>query len=556
MPPMLTSLVIVAGLIAITALVEATTRRLPLPGSVVLVLVGAGLAFVPGLPAVEIEPDIVLLLFLPPVLYSAGVGMSWRGFRENLRPILLLAVGCVLFTAAAVAAVGHWLLGLPWAVAMILGAVVSPPDAVAPMAIARRLGLPERVQTILEGEGLVNDATALILFSFSVAAVLAGGVAWGAAVASFVIIVAGEIAWGMAMGWVTLRLRRWLDEPQTEIIISLLGPYAAFWLPHALGGSGVIAAVAMGLYISWHGPRFISPATRLQGFFVWGLVNRMIEGMLFLLTGLQARAIVEAMGNTGWQSFAIAAGLVSVTVIVVRFIWVFPAAWLPRLLSQRIREHEPEPPWQSVFFIGFTGIRGVVSLAAALSIPMTANGAPFPGRGLVLFVSFAVIIVTLVGQGSMLGWLIRKLGLDGLGRKEAARAKDEELGARIEGVRATLAHLDGLAAAGADPRAVGVLRRRHTDRLAEFLGIADAAVPGNPAVADAELQAELIGAERRRILALHAEGRLSDEARRRIEREFDLEEARNRHALASASGDRLSERLADPESEADETPLV
>ena len=552
---MFSALVIAAGLVGLTALVEASTRRLPLPGSVLLVLVGAALAFVPGLPPVHIEPDLVLLLFLPPVLYAAGVGMSWRGFRQHLRPILLLAVGCVLFTAVAVAAVGHWLLGLPWAVAMIMGAVVAPPDAVAPMAIARRLGLPERVQTILEGEGLVNDATALILFSFSVAAVIAGGVSWGAAAGSFVIIVAGEIAWGIAAGWATLRLRRWVAEPQTEIIISLLGPFLAFWLPHALGGSGVIAVVVMGLYISWNGPRFIAPATRLQGFFVWGLVVQLIEGLLFLLTGLQARAIIEAMGDTGWQPFAVAAALVSLTVIVVRFIWVFPAAWLPRWLFPHIRAREPDPPWQQLFFIGFTGIRGVVSLAAALAIPMTANGAPFPGRGLILFVSFAVIMVTLVGQGSMLGWLIRRLGLADTGREEAARAKDEELAARIDAVGAALAHLDGLAAAGADPRAVDVLRRRHADRLAEFLGIADAAVPGNPAVADAELQAELIAAERRRILALHAEGRLSDEARRRIEREFDLEEARNRHALASASGDRLSERLADPESEADDRPL-
>jgi CPA1 family monovalent cation:H+ antiporter len=217
------------------------------------------------------------------------------------------------------------------------------------------------------------------------------------------------------------------------------------------------------------------------------------------------------------------------------------------MLVRRIRETEPRPPWPQVFFIGFTGIRGVVSLAAALSIPLTAGGEPFPGRGLILFVSFAVIIVTLVGQGSLLAWLIGRLGLGDAGRAEAAHAKNQEVRARIAGVRATLMHLDRLAAAGAKPSAVAVLRRRHEDRLAEFMGIADARVPGNPAVEDALLQAKLIEAERRQILAIYGRGELSDEARRRIEREFDLEDARNLHLLESASGD----RSADPETESE-----
>lgn len=213
--------------------------------------------------------------------------MSWRGFRANLRPIMLLAVGCVLFTAAAVGAACHWLLGLPWAVGFVLGAVVSPPDAVAPMAIARRLAVPQRILTVLEGEGLVNDATALILFNFAVAAVQSGGVSVAAAAASFVLIVTGELVWGVGVGWAMLRLRHWVRGPQVEIVLALLTPYLAFWPPHALGGSGVIATVAAGLYVSWNGPRFIAPATRLQGYFVWGLVVYLVEGVVFLLTGLQ-----------------------------------------------------------------------------------------------------------------------------------------------------------------------------------------------------------------------------------------------------------------------------
>ena len=540
---MLPLLVVGAGLIAVTALVDAGSSRIRMPHSILLVLIGVALTLIPGFPAVRIEPEVVMLLMLPPLLYASGVGMSWRGFKANLRPILLLAIGCVLFTAAAVAAVAHYALGLPWAVAAVLGAIVSPPDAVAPMAIARRLNMPERLLTVLEGEGLVNDATALILFSFAVAAVVHGSFSLSQAALSFVLIGAGEVAWGIACGWVTLRLRHWARNPQAEIMLSLLTPYLAFWVPHALGGSGVIAAVAAGLYISWTGPRFISPATRLQGYFVWGLATRGVEGLLFLLTGLQARALAQLAGEE-WQRYALAAAVVSVTVILVRFVWVMPATYLPRLIPA-VRRRTPTPPWQYPFVVGFTGIRGVVSLAAALAIPVAIDGAPFPARNLMLFVTFVVIIVTLVGQGSLLPRVIRALGLANAGAAEAAAAKSQEIAARIEGVAAALAALDRLEAQGAPEAAVRALRRRHCDRRAEYDGTSNPDIEGSPVAEDARLQALLIDAERRRIAEMYAEDRITDDARRRIERELDLEDARNRHALESATGD----RMADPESE-------
>ncbi len=540
---MLPLLVVGAGLIAITALADAGSARLKIPHSILLVLIGAGLTLIPALPEVGIEPDVVMLMMLPPLLYAAGVGMSWRGFRTNLRPILLLAIGCVLFTAAAVAAIAHFALGLPWAVAAVLGAIVSPPDAVAPMAIARRLNLPERLLTVLEGEGLVNDATALILFSFAVAAVVHGSFSVPQAALSFVAIVAGEVVWGIVCGWAALRLRRWARNPPAEIMLALLTPYLAFWVPHALGGSGVIAAVGAGLYVSWAGPRFISPATRLQGYFVWGLVTRGVEGLLFLLTGLQARALAR-LANGEWERYVLAAAVVSATVILVRFVWVMPATYLPRLIPA-VRRRDPNPPWQYPFVVGFTGIRGVVSLAAALSIPVAIDGTPFPYRNLLLFVTFAVIIVTLVGQGSLLPRAIRILGLTDAGKDEAAGAKAQEVTARIEGVAAVLAELDRLEAQGAPEAAVRALRRRHCDRRAEYDGTANPDIEGSPVAEDARLQALLIEAERRRIADLYAEDRITDDARRRIERELDLEDARNRHALESATGD----RMADPESE-------
>jgi monovalent cation/hydrogen antiporter len=531
------------ALVAITALGAVGARRLGMPHSILLVLLGAALAFVPGLPHVTLNPELVLLLLLPPLLYSSGVGMSWPGFCANLRPIMLLAVGCVLFTAVAVAAAAHWVLGLPWAVGFVLGAVVSPPDAVAPMAIARRLAVPERILTVLEGEGLVNDATALILFSFAVAAVASGGVSLGEAAATFILIVIGELLWGLGVGWAMLRLRHLVGEPQVEIVLALLTPYLAFWPPHALGGSGVLATVATGLYVSWNGRRFIAPATRLQGYFVWGLVVHLVEGVVFLLTGLQARIVVDRLGGGGWERLLLAGLVTSAVVVVVRFVWVFPATYLPRRLSPALRARDPLPPWQFPVLIGFTGIRGGVSLAAALSIPLTLGDTPFPGRALVLFATFCVILVTLVGQGGALPWVIARLGLADAGRAEAAEAKRREVAARVAGVDAALARLDELEREGAPAAAVAMLRRTYQDREGQFAGTADERVLGSPVADGAALEVQLVEAERRRIAALYEQGAITDEARRRIERELDLEDARIRHASESATGDWMD---ADP----------
>ena len=533
------------GLAATTALVAAGARGAGLPHSILLVLAGAVLAFVPGVPRISIDPDMVLLLMLPPLLYSAGVGMSWPGFRDNLRPIMLLAVGCVLFTAAAVATAAHLLLGIPWAVGFVLGAVVSPPDAVAPMAIARRLGLPGRILVVLEGEGLVNDATALILFSFAVAAVETGGVSVPEAAVTFAAIVVGETLWGMLLGWASLRLRRLVGDPQVEIVLALLVPYFAFWPPHALGGSGVIAAVAAGLYVSWNGLRFISVQTRLQGYFVWGLVVHLVEGLVFLLTGLQAHVVLDGLQDSSGSRLLLAGVTISAVVVLVRFVWVFPATYLPRHIPT-IGRRDPAPSWQVPFLIGFTGLRGVVSLAAALSIPLEVDGQPFPERGLILFTTFCVIFVTLVGQGTLLPAVIRWLGLADAGASEAAEDKVREVAARVAGVDAALARLNALEARGVPSAVTAALRRRHLDRRAQFEGTASLRVAGNPVADNAIVQLQLNDAERAQITALYLSGAITDEARRRIERELDLEEARMRHAAESATGD---EGAADPETE-------
>ena len=266
---MLLEIQILVLLLVVVAAVAVLAKRLSIPPAILLVLTGVAFALVPGLPPVELAPEVVLLLVLPPLIYSAAVDMSWREFRFNLRPITLLAIGCVVFTTAAIAAVAHWLLGLPWAVGFVLGAIVSPPDAVAPLAIARRLQVPRRVIVILEGEGLANDATALILYRFAVAAVSVGHFSMSEAVGTFAAILVGELVWGVGVGWIVLRLRHWVADPSIEITLSLLTPFLAYWPPQHVGGSGVLATVAAGLYVSWEGPRLISAATRLQGIFFW-----------------------------------------------------------------------------------------------------------------------------------------------------------------------------------------------------------------------------------------------------------------------------------------------
>jgi CPA1 family monovalent cation:H+ antiporter len=524
------------GLVTVTALAAVAARRTALPPSIFLVLVGLGIGFVPGMPRVALRPDLVLTLLLPPLLYSAGVGMSWKGFRAHLRPILLLAVGCVLFTAASVAVVARYLLDLGWAVGFVLGAVVAPPDAVAPMAIAKRFPIPNRVLIILEGEGLVNDATALILFSFAVAAVVEGGqFSPTAALGSFAAIVVGELAWGMLVGWGVLVLRRMAHEPRVEIILAMLTPYAAFWVPESLGGSGVLAAVTAGLFVSWNGPRFISPATRLQGFFVWDLIVYLVEGVIFLLTGLQARVIADSLGESDWMRLGLAAVSVTGAIILVRFAWVFVGTYLPCWLWPSWRRQNPAPPWQETFVIGFTGIRGVVSLAAVLSIPLMSGPAPFPDRGLLLLVTFVVILVTLVGQGFSFPWVVQKLGLTAMGKREADLAKQREVTARVAGIDAALSRLDRLEGAGLAPDTVEFLRRRHSDRRSYFVAACRDLESGEAVAHSMALQLEFLTAEREAIADLYAKGALEDEARRRIERELDLDESRIRHAAESGA---------------------
>ena len=517
--------ILVLLLVALAA-VGVVARRSNIPPAILLVLAGIVLALVPGLPTVRLAPELVLLLVLPPLIYSSAVAMSWGEFRFNLRPISLLAIGCVLFTTVAAAAATHWLLGFSWPVGFVLGAIVSPPDAVAPVAIAQRLRLPKRIRVILEGEGLANDATALILYRFAVVAVSAAAFSFERAAGEFLVILGGELLWGIAVGWFMLRLRRWVADAQIEIVLSILTPFAAYWPPEHLGGSGVLATVAAGLYVSWNGLSMISAATRLQGVFFWDVLVYMIEGIVFLMTGLQARTLISGLGGYSWPTLAESAAVVCAVVILARFIWVFPATYLPRWLVPAIARRDPAPPWQWPFILGFTGVRRIVSLAAALAIPFTAdNGRPFPDRDLILFLTFSVILVTLVAQGLMLPLVIRLLGLANAGEQELQTDRAEELLARRRSIEAASAHLERLAVEQAVPDdVVRRLRTKLRDRLSHFDPIEEPGGDGQLEPSD-KVELQLIAVERERINELYREGMLKDEGRRRLERELDLREA-------------------------------
>jgi len=540
----LPQLEILIGLLVAVAALATLATRLKVPYPILLVLGGSVLGFVPGLPRVELDPELVFLLFLPPLLYVSALFTSWRDFRANVRPISLLAVGLVLMTTFVVAAVVHTVAGLPWAAAFVLGAIVSPTDAIAATTVAQRLGVPRRIVTVLEGESLVNDATGIVAYRVAVAAVVTGAFSIWLAGLQFVVGAVGGVAAGFAVGRLVVWARRHLaEDPSVQNIVSLLTPFVAYLaaeeLPHgmwerlhALFGvpadlhfSGVLAVVTTGLYLGRKGPYITSSGTRLQGFATWELITFLLNGLIFILIGLQLGSVVEGLDNYTAVQLASYAVLVSLTVIVVRVLWVFPATYLPRRISRRIRERDPSPPWRSVSIVAWTGMRGVISLAAALALPLeTTSGVPFPGRDLIIFLTFCVILATLVVQGLSLPAVIRALGLedDRIGEKE-------ETHGRIQVAEAAIERLDELVDEDwVREDTVERIRGMYTYRRNRFASRFDGDPDGveERSAAYQRLMVELLGAQRERLVRMRDEGSIGDEIMHRIERDLDLEESR------------------------------
>jgi CPA1 family monovalent cation:H+ antiporter len=519
------TLLLIALLLAATAL-AILARRLGIPYPILLVLGGLAIGFIPHLPPVELEPDIVFLLFLPPILFSAGYFTSIRDLRANLRPILLLAVGLVLFTTAVVGAVTKLLVpDMPWAAALALGAIVAPPDAVAATAVFQRLGAPRRVVTILEGESLLNDATALVAYRFAVIAGTVGGFSLIDAGSTLVVASLGGIMLGLAIGAVTAWAVERVNDPVFSIVLTFLAPLVAYLAATdfpLFPLSGVLSTVAAGVFLGRKAPRLLSSEVRVSGLAAWQILLFLVNGSVFILIGLQLPTVLAGLEAYSPGQLLGLAVAVSAATILARIVWVFPATYLPRRLSARIRERDPAPPPRSVALIAWAGMRGVVSLAAALALPLS-----FPDRNLVIFLTFAVILATLVGQGLTLPFLIRRLGIEdgaGVAGQEAAYAE-------LVAADAAIARLDQLAAEWPDHLPlIDRLREQSADRTRH------ARIRKNPEDRDEaaeqeliehrEIRAAVLDAEREAILNLRERGAISDDVYRVVERDLDLEELR------------------------------
>jgi monovalent cation/hydrogen antiporter len=519
------SLVLV-GILAAAAALLAIAELIRIPYPIPLVLGGLALGFVPGMPPIELPPDIVLVAVLPPLLYGAAFFSPLRELRANVRPIGLLAIGLVLTTTVAVAAVAHAAIpGLGWPTAFVLGAIVSPTDPTAATAIAERLGLPRRLVALLEGESLVNDGTALVAYRFAVAAVVTGSFSLAAASGRFVLNIAGGIAVGLAVGFVIREVRRRLDNPPVEITISILSGYFAYLPAEAIGVSGVLSAVTVGIYMGWHTPELTTAQTRLQGVAVWEILFFLLNAFLFTIIGLQLPVILDGLAGYSTATLVWYAVLVATTVVAARFAWIFATTQLPRLFGRRRRE--PPMPWQPSVVLAWSGMRGAVSLAAALALPLTTDaGTHFPNRELIVFLTFAVILATVVVQGLTLPNLISLLDLEDDSRLEAK----EDTKARIHAADAALARLEELVdeewvREDTAERLRGLYGYRRSRFQARFDGDDDGGIEQRSTDYQRLLR-ELIQAERAAVRALRRDRRISDEVMRRVERDLDLEEAR------------------------------
>jgi len=525
----MTGWLVFAFLVA-TAALALISKRLRIAYPIVFVVAGALLGFVPNLPRIELQPELIFLIVLPIVLFSEAWTTDLAEFRRNLRPIGFLAIGLVVFTTVMVAAIAHTVIaGMSWVAALTLGAIVAPTDAIAAESISEEMAMPKRIVTIVSGESLVNDASALIIYRFAIAAGLSGTFVAGAVVPQFFILSLGGIAVGLlvaiAVYWIQSQLRtRELGDEVLVNVINLMAPFASYLPAEALGVSGVLATVTCGIYLSRRS-QILSPDARIVGYSLWEMLTFLLNAFVFLLLGLQLHSVVVAVGHASLGRLVGYGFIISLAAIALRFIWVYPATYLPRLLSRRLRERDPSPPWQFPFVIGWCGMRGVVSLATALAVP-----AMFPSRNEIVFVTFCVIFATIVVMGLSLPKVIRILDVtdDGrMGQKEIEiRIKALESG--LERLRELEPTFDSELEWEVEGRIVDDYRHR-IEHLSGHLKSAPSEGSGENAI-DHRLQLEALGAERDAIQQLRKRGEIPDEVYRHIERDLDLADARLRSA--------------------------
>ena len=521
-----TELLLLVLLVVLPGL-SVVARQIDVPYPILLVLAGLVLGLLPGLPDPQLDPDLVLVIFLPPLLYVAAFFADLRDLRANLRAISLLSIGLVLVTAVTVALAAHHVLDLPWAAAFALGAVLAPTDPIAATAIMRRLGAPRRLVNVIEGESLVNDGTALVVYRAAVAAAVGGAFSLGEATLEFVGGIAGGIAVGLIVGWLIAQARRRIDDTPTEITISLFTGYAAYLPAEQLHASGVLAAVTSGIYLGLRAPEISTAQMRLQGFATWELVQFLLNGVLFVLIGLQLPHVIGGLDDGYSTGELVGYGaLFSAIVVATRFVWMFTMPYVVRALDRRPSQVQRRVPWRSRVVSAWSGMRGGVSLAAALAIPLqTEAGAAFPGRDLIIFITFCVILVTVVGQGLTLPYLIRALDVRDDGGDE-----QEELRARLVAAKAALEELDRLEDEGwvredtlERMRGLYTYRKR---RFAARAGKMDDDGYEDRSQAYQRAVRSVLEAQRGAVVDLRNRGEISNDVMHRVERELDLEESR------------------------------
>ena len=523
---------ITLGLLLAVAAVAAIGKWIGAPLPLLLVAGGVSLSFLPGFRSLHIAPDVFFLLFIPPLLYADGWLIPKRDLLKVMRPVLLLAFGLVFLTVVAVGYLMHWLVpDLPLAAAFALGAVISPTDAVAVSAVTGRLSIPSRVSTIISGESLINDASGLIAFKFAIAAAMTGVFSWSDAVLQFFVSSGGGFLLGLAIAWaigqVRVGLRRFCaDDPTIQTVISLLTPYAAYLAAEELGIGSILAVVGAGLYAGAHDLRHLDTATRTHSWEVWRMVLFAFNGLVFVLLGVQLHSIIGALSRSTALEFTGLAVALSAAVIAVRILWVFPAAYIPLLLSRRIREREGVHSPRAVLLTGWAGIRGSITLAAALSIPLvTSTGEPFPDRELIILLAASVIVVTLLLNGTTIPLLIRWLDIRGdriaEGEERAARIATAQ--AAIESLRKRLPKLKS----GEETAFANSLLSQYEQKLQRYSANAERK---NVLEAQHATQRRIwlaaIAAEREELMQMRETDIINDDVLRRLQVDLDLEETR------------------------------
>jgi Na+/H+ antiporter len=513
-PPIVLAIAFAAVVVAVTAL----ARRLPVPPPILQVVAGFLVGLVPGMQMPELDPDLVFFVFLPPILWAAAFFTSLRDFTANRRPIGFLAIGLVLATSGAVAVAARSLFpGMPWSVAIALGAIVSPPDAVAAAAIVSRLPVPRRVVVVLEGESLVNDASALILYRSAVAAAVTGAFSWGESVVRFFVDAGVGALIGVLIAWLVLRALHWSKDTMAETLLTLAAPYVAWLVAETMHVSAVLACVAGGLYLRRHFSSAVAPMSRLQNQSVWDLVIFVLNAAIFLLLGVEFRELLADLPAGTLGALVRAGVVIGVVAILVRLVWVPLVAVIPRLLSERLRRVDPMPSWKAVFLVAWTSMRGIVSLATALALPrVLASGAPFPYRSAIVVITICVIVLTLVVQGLTLAPIIRAFAFT----PEKTRHVEARV-ARLEATRRGAEALEDLSREPwVDKRDVEWLRAELRDRIRLLEHHS-----GEPE-SRRRLRTEMLRAERRMLVRLRNEGAISDDVLRELEQELDLEAVR------------------------------